>query len=79
MLLPTISLIKLAKQQIRMLARSVVPEVSYWVGTSGFLLIAIRRSESMFVALDDWILSGEAKKCWLVVFWEGRSALICGL
>jgi bifunctional non-homologous end joining protein LigD len=22
----------------------------------------------MFVALDDWILSGEAKKCWLVVF-----------
>ena len=33
----------------------------------------------MFVALDDWILSGEAKKCWLVVFWEGRSALICGL
>jgi DNA ligase D-like protein (predicted ligase) len=25
----------------------------------------------MFVALDDWILSGEAKKCWLVVFGGG--------
>jgi bifunctional non-homologous end joining protein LigD len=25
----------------------------------------------MFVALDDWILSGEAKKCWLEVFWGG--------
>src|SRR5260221_14369542 len=25
----------------------------------------------MFVALDDWILSGEAKKCWLVVFLGG--------
>jgi hypothetical protein len=44
--------------------------------TSGFLLIAIRRSESMFVALDDWILSGEEKKCWPVVFWEVRPALI---
>jgi hypothetical protein len=29
----------------------------------------------MFVALDDWILSGEAKKCWLVVFWEAKPAL----
>src|SRR4030081_2512840 len=60
------SLIKLAKQQIRILARSIVPAVSYWVGTNGFLLLAIRRSESMFVALDDWIRSGERKK-WLVV------------
>jgi bifunctional non-homologous end joining protein LigD len=33
----------------------------------------------MFVALDDWIHSGEAKKCWLVVFWEARPVLICGL
>jgi hypothetical protein len=33
----------------------------------------------MFVALDDWILSGEAKTCWLVVFWKARPALICGL
>src|SRR3979490_2509134 len=73
--LPTISLIKLAKQQIRILARSIVPAVSYWVGTNGFLLIAIRRSESMFAALDDWIPSGEAKKCWLVVFWKARPAL----
>ncbi len=30
----------------------------------------------MFVALDDWILSGEAKKCWPVVFWEVQTALI---
>ena len=41
-------------------SRSVVPKVSYWVGTSG--LIAIRRSESMLVALDDWILSNLYRK-----------------
>src|SRR5258705_12082632 len=58
---PTISLIKLVKQQITMLARSIVREGSCLVGTSGFLLIAIRRSEGMFAALDDWILSGEAQ------------------
>jgi hypothetical protein len=32
----------------------------------------------MFVALDDWILSGEVKKCWLVVFWEAKPALRAG-
>src|SRR5258708_39114450 len=58
---PTISLIKLVKQQITMLARSIVREGSCLVGTSGFLLIAIRRSEGMVAALDDWILSGEAQ------------------
>jgi hypothetical protein len=42
-------------------ARSIVLEGSCWVGTSGFLLNAVRKSESVFVALDDWIPSGEAK------------------
>src|SRR3981189_777867 len=71
---PTTSLIKLAKQQIRMLARSIVREGSCWVGTSGFLLLALRRSESMFVALDDWIRSGERKKGGWWFVWEVRPA-----
>src|SRR5258705_13796625 len=76
---PTTSLMKLAKQQIRMLARSIVREGSCMLGWhERVLALAIRRSESMLVALDDWIRSGERKNggCWFV--WEVRPAPMCG-
>jgi CHAD domain-containing protein len=42
------------------------------------LALAIRRSESMFVALDDWIRSGERKNGGWWFVWEVRPAPMCG-